>query len=125
MTQEVMSPPAFPCLIDSIQSLYYELMVGGSNTRDRAEKFSASDGQIACQDPIPLTKRKRGRYDLQTVSFCPSKKAPKIAAIEPSQGGYIASFRIVKATVYTPHKSSSSFLYRLRTSNVNVEIVLK
>jgi len=29
MTQEVMSPPAFPCLIDSIQSLYYELMVGG------------------------------------------------------------------------------------------------
>jgi hypothetical protein len=48
MTQEVMSPPAFPCLIDSILTLYYELMVGGSNTRDRVEKFPASDGQIAC-----------------------------------------------------------------------------
>ena len=30
MTLEVLSPPAFPCLIDSIQTLYYELMVGGS-----------------------------------------------------------------------------------------------
>ncbi len=28
MTQEVLSPPAFPWLIDSIQTLYYELMVG-------------------------------------------------------------------------------------------------
>jgi hypothetical protein len=29
MTQEEISPPAFPWLIDSILTLYYELMVGG------------------------------------------------------------------------------------------------
>ncbi len=33
MTQEVLSPPAFPWLIDSIQTLYYELMVGGRKQR--------------------------------------------------------------------------------------------
>ena len=38
MTQEVMSPPAFPCLIDSIQSLYYELMVGGRDLQEQGKR---------------------------------------------------------------------------------------
>jgi len=43
MTLEVLSPPAFPCLIDSIQTLYYELMVGG---RSHQPNYHCLKGQI-------------------------------------------------------------------------------
>jgi hypothetical protein len=60
------------------------LRTTGSNKRDRGEKFSAPDSQIACQIPLLPKGEEKGRYDLQTVSFCASQNALKIAGIQTS-----------------------------------------
>jgi hypothetical protein len=40
----------------------------------------------------PFLGREIGRYDVQTVNFRASKKAPSIAAIEPSEKREFGSF---------------------------------
>jgi hypothetical protein len=59
-------------------------VISETNTRDRVEKFPASDGQIACQTWATGNSKEKALSDLQIVNFCASEKDPSIAAIEPS-----------------------------------------
>ena len=37
------------------------------NTREGSKSPSLTDGNISCQNPLGLSSRERGRYDLQTI----------------------------------------------------------
>ncbi len=80
----------------------------GRGTRDRVEKFPASDGHISCQNPRPLSSLETGRYDLQVITFQTFEKDDVMAQSETSpEEVSVSSPSVIYFTTESENRSTS------------------